>query len=112
MKKLLLSTVVSAGLMIGGVSSFAQEGMKVPGGVKVPSQVPSLAQEGIKIPGEITSISTEDNVNYTVEIKDQAGNSHTFTVPSSEQVQALKKGDTVEISFQKAAGGTMKKGSQ
>ena len=103
MGKLLLFTVVAAGLMIGGTSLFAQEG------IKVPSRVTSLTQGSIKIPGEITSISTEDNVKYTVEIKDQGGNNHTFTVPSSDQVQDLKKGDRVEISFQKTASGTMKK---
>ncbi|HEX3037087.1 MAG TPA: hypothetical protein VHT73_18535 [Thermodesulfobacteriota bacterium] len=118
MRRFFISALITAGFIIGGASSFAQENQPVTAQLKQPRQMMEskvqgiTGQSGIAVPGQVTSVTTEDNIKYTVQIKDKEGNEHTFTVPSSEEVQDLRKGDKVEISFQKVASGTMKKSNQ
>ena len=97
MKKLLVSTLIVSGLAITGASSFAVD--------EQPKDAPTEQQEGAEpgaetqteIRGEVTSFQ-----DSTIEIKDEAGQTHSFDITGLEnaeelKAEALKPGDMVRV---------------
>lgn len=103
MNKLLIPGLITLGLVLSASGSFAQENQSTNQRIEQQrmqsKKQNSTMQDVARFPGEVTSVSTEDNIKYTVQIKDKEGNEHTFTVPSSKEVKELRKGDKVEISL-------------
>jgi nucleoid-associated protein YgaU len=99
MKKFLVSTLVISGLTIAGVSSFAVD--EQPKDAQTEEQLQEGAEQAVEaqteIRGEVTSFKDQ-----TIEIKDEAGQTHSFDITGLQnfeelKAEALKPGDMVRV---------------
>ncbi|MGH7791852.1 MAG: LysM peptidoglycan-binding domain-containing protein [Thermodesulfobacteriota bacterium] len=98
MKKLLVSTLIVSGLAITGASSFAVD--------EQPKDAPTEQQQQGAEPGAETQTEIRGEVtsfqDSTIEIKDEAGQTHSFDITGLEnaeelKAEALKPGDMVRV---------------
>jgi len=98
MKKLLVSTLIVSGLAITGASSFAVD--------EQPKDAPTEQQQEGAEPGAETQTEIRGEVtsfqDSTIEIKDEAGQTHSFDITGLEnaeelKAEALKPGDMVRV---------------
>ena len=98
MKKLLVSTLIVSGLAITGASSFAVD--------EQPKDAPTEQQQEGAEPGAATQTEIRGEVtsfqDSTIEIKDEAGQTHSFDITGLEnaeelKAEALKPGDMVRV---------------
>ncbi len=99
MKKLLVSTLIVSGLTITGVSSLALN--EQPKDAQTEQHMKEGTEHGAKTQAEFRGVVTNVQ-DSTVEVKDEAGKTHSFDTTGLQnleelKVEALKPGDTVRV---------------
>ncbi len=103
MKKLIVSTIVISGLALTGVSSLALNEQSKDAQAEQHMQQGAEAEHGAKTEefrGEVTNVQ-----DSTVEIKDEAGTTHSFDTTGLQnleelQAEALQPGDLVRVEIE------------